>query len=272
LIWERAFAFRDETSVLRIGYHRQLGADVPLAADGPTTLTLTTPPPTYEPHELQLVNSRVRLAEGVIVAYEDVNGNRQLDLQGHTSEAYVDALAAHNPNLRLVYADGIASDEEAAAMTRRYGIRIENGLGVLHVAREAGAPSPFPASPAYGRLEHFTELGHSYELEALPSVSGGSNPIDVDRLMCELEPIRVPQQRLWPNFYLDGRPPVYPKPDGGENRIVEIVCAEDGSYLEEWGCDLSSWRSPCLGRESKDNCRVTVWYRPAPVPSDWPCP
>jgi hypothetical protein len=272
LIWERAFAFRDDRSDLQTGYQRQVGADVPLAADGPTVVTLAATPPTYEPSDIHFVNSGIRIAEGLLVAYEDVKQNRQLDLQQHTSEGYADHVVAYNRDLRLIYAEGLP-DEGSTALTQRYGVPIENGFAIVYSERDAGSPSPFSASPAQERLERFTELGHTYELAAAPRLSGASNPVDVDRLMCEIKPIS-PRRGWWsPLFHLSGRPPVYPTPYRGENRIIEVVCAEDGSFLEERRCDLkSSSRHPCSAYEPVDNCSSDVWYRPDPAPSDWPCP
>jgi hypothetical protein len=269
LVWELAFVFRDDHVENQTGYRRIIGADAPLAADGSGVLELTDVPPTYQPHDMAFVNSNIELAEGLVVAYEDLNGNQSLDLQRYDTQAYVDRIVAYNQDLRIVYAEGLGDDGPSSALKRHYGVQVGNGFGVHYLERDAASPSPLGSSPAYESVESFGKLGYAFELAPAPVLSGGANPLDVDRSMCEEKPLG-PREYFTGVLYWSGRPVAYPGSERGERITREVTCAEDGSWLEARQCTGLVAPEPC--HFLSKHCSSDVWRRPNPVPSDWPCP
>jgi hypothetical protein len=78
--------------------------DLPVQAGFPSnyTLPLTEPPPAAAlAHPINY--PEISGADGVVVAYEDLNGNGRLDLVADDAGAFVDRIVAGNSNLGLIY-------------------------------------------------------------------------------------------------------------------------------------------------------------------------
>jgi hypothetical protein len=78
--------------------------DLPVQAGFPSqyTLPLTEPPPAAA-LEHSSNYPGIAGADGVVVAYEDLNGNGRLDLVADDAGAFVDRIVAGNSNLGLIY-------------------------------------------------------------------------------------------------------------------------------------------------------------------------
>lgn len=78
--------------------------DLPIQPVFPSSfvIQLTAPPPA----SAMITESSIQVAQGVVVAYEDLNGNGKLDLVAADAGQFIDKIVGANPSMDIVYVAG----------------------------------------------------------------------------------------------------------------------------------------------------------------------
>jgi hypothetical protein len=219
----------------------------------------------------------VRVALGAVVAYEDLNGNGKLDLVESNAASFVDRIVGANPDLMVVYFDGAIPDYEG--LRDNAGKRPSPGFNLFrkdtHCAQAleaTGNPKGGEAAPS-GPSVSCTETPSAWlGMETLYDLAITNSPT-INQWMCK-------DKRSYDTISSSGgigggrpnqgRPTQYPV--SGDPKLE---CFSDGtgySYGEKPVC-TTEYKGACIG--SVTSCAggsgVELWYRPSPVPSDWPC-
>jgi hypothetical protein len=182
----------------------------------------------------------LKLAVGAVVGYEDLNGNGKLDMVDSGSAEFVDRVVATNESFVVLYTEG--SKEAYQTLPEGFNM-ITPGFGLLEVRASEGA------------LElEFHPLTKPYDLTLV------SDP-RLNELMCTT----TPGSSGGGSYEVhEGRPAAYPDPAD-----PNLICNSDAASYVLSECETIS-HGPCAGTET--SCTAHYWYRPDPVPADWPCP
>ncbi len=291
LVWEYPFTYVDTEGGVHPGHTRVLGADQPLQskhAPGPyvlTSLELHDVPPLFKPLAREFLDHDFRMAHGYLLAYEDLNGNGQLDLLNRDAEAYVDRIVAESEQ-RIVYVRAAdledpyyASYKSALHETLREGFGIYtpappafNFLGSAIHERERDFLWDLPSVSAmqtYLPMSIFRDARHYYELK--PLAEFGTTPDDkrkLQTLACAVDPVEV-EHVAWRHGPAPHEQAPLP--------IEKISCPSDyssSSYYWYKGCDFVVPEGPCRGEELR--CWVGNYSEAGTLglnrPPNWPCP
>jgi hypothetical protein len=220
----------------------------------------------------QLANLRVALA--TVVAYEDRNGNQKIDPVEYDATGFVDRIVAANPDLLVVYFDGVvpASDR----LKDGNGQMPKSGYNVYRPGKApcgqdaidrtpSGAPNVPVPEDCTGSPSAWLPMSTLFELKLTDSP-------EVNQWMCKnakvgdgvgvIIPGGVPQQ---------GRPAQYPT-----STDPKLKCYSDGSGYS-YGLNpvcTTTYRGVCIGNQTTcvgGDSVIELWFRPDPVPADWPC-
>jgi hypothetical protein len=280
LVWEYPYTFRDADGRLQVGHVRQVGVDqaVPRAGQAGTSYALTTlelhdVPPLFEPLALGFSNADFRMAYGYVVAYEDVNGNGQLDLLQEDASEYVDRIVARAAEQRVVYAEGADFERERAYEYRLHSA-LRPGFGIYTPTGRNESLEPQrtflwntllggPGMDSYLPLSVFRDARYYYELEPLDETAflTHEQQRNVATLACATDPLSLE--------YIGTRHT--PEPHETEPLpIEEIRCSRDNRQYRYKGCEIEVPEGPCRGRELR--CYIGSYLGPDVPPAGWPCP
>ena len=194
------------------------------------------------------------MAVGTVVAYEDTNGNRQLDLIdliGATTPA--DRILGASESLSLVYLEG--NLEGGLPFNAVFAGTPRPGYNLLR--SETCSPSATPAPCEPPTWLPMTAL-YDLPLTASPRFA---------ELMCRRADGSYEEQR---NVPARGEPlPAAPGPDGWPKKDAPVLCAPDGKRYSLMTCETSSLG---LCRGSTRTCTEYSWGLPTMPSPEWPCP
>jgi hypothetical protein len=182
----------------------------------------------------------LKLAAGAVVGYEDVNGNGKLDMVDSDAAEFVDHVVATNEHMIVLYAEGSA--ETFAALPPEWS-GIEPGFNLMQLEVADGFVSL-----------QFHPMSTMYDLFL-------STDPRVAELMCKSSPGESAGGGA--EIHME-QPATYPDPSD-----PHLTCGLNGeSYVLEQCTTISE--GPCKGTVT--SCTGHTWWRPDPVPADWPCP
>jgi hypothetical protein len=182
----------------------------------------------------------LKLAVGAVVGYEDLNGNGKLDMVDSDAAEFVDDVVAANESFVVLYTEGSAA--AYAALPVEFSA-LEPGFNLLEVRFDDGA-FEIQIHPITAMYDLFLSADARIN-EMMCTISPGSSGGGSTQLH-------------------EGQPPAYPDPQD-----PDLICDPNGASYVLTECTTIS-QGPCKGTET--SCTAHYWYRPNPVPADWPCP
>jgi hypothetical protein len=234
--------------------------DVPVEPVFPSkyALRLTEPPP-----DAVLMHPsgypEIGAAYGVVVAYEDLNGNGRLDLVADDAGAFIDRIVATNPSLALFYITSSTGTLPAVALTSPPS---PPTLGYNLITQSCTPVDGGLTGPDGGFCDWnvFLPIGTAYDLSF-------SDDPKLNSLMCASEGTSGGASGTgsgW-NVSQQGTPP------GGYPAVGAsgLTCASDGMSYTTETC-VTVQENLCT---STTQCtELAVSLGGAPKPSGWPCP
>ena len=231
----------------------KVAVDLPLTPKFPLRyeIEILDPPP---PEAIQrkfesedpFYNTHSGVAWSYVVAYADGNHNGHLDLASSTDKTASDSMVATNRKDVIAYieasdADLAAANEKWRAQGKYRGGTLKQGFNLMFVSKETD------------------------EMRVLDQTSPFVVDLEVD------EDFGQPVCAEWPTQYQDssrsiaetGRPEHYPQPDD-----LDLYCLPNGA---EYSYDVCVTHSTGACTSTVD-CETQEWFRPDPIPADWPCP
>jgi hypothetical protein len=203
------------------------------------------------------VEETLQLALGTVVAYVDKNGNGKLDLVPTGASSYVDQILATDTTYVLDY------------FTYQGTIQYPPGV-------DAGHPNPQGYSlepacmyqfPGYDPWSLCPTQPPPCEIQDLPidtpiTLTVSDDP-QVNAAMCLSN-----NTNGWLPVagYATGRPATYPSPCD-----PNLECSVDGKAYIYQVCTETQGTGGLCEVTSQTCTSVSAYYRPDPVPSDWPC-
>lgn len=210
-----------------------------------------------------------KVAIGSLVAYEDLNGNGQLDLLDDQATTAIDRVVGVNEDLYVVYVEGTPQGDFAQ-------LNVPKGFSQVSIGR----PKPCTETADVGGNE-----------PAIPTTDGGARPVPMPTVCENADPSVLPIETVFTlpltasarftDFMCRGEsstigvgmaspPPIaqgenaegyYPAPTDPKLR-----CKADGSGYTYTPCESS--QNLCGDRIE---CSSITVARPSSVPANWPC-
>jgi hypothetical protein len=238
--------------------HFNVAEDLPVQPVFPSqyVLQLTEPPPaSVFSHNDGSVAS---VAYGVLVAYEDLNGDGVLDLVANDAGAFVDRVVATNPALAIFYIDSTTGVLPPIPSGTFFGTPT---LGYNLMTQDCTPLDGSLMGPDGGYCDWntFLPMSHPYDLPF-------SNDPTLNSLMCQTSPTGFSSVTgsLW-NVDTEGPPPDgYPSPGA-----PGLACSADGATYTTQTCRTVP-RNLCASEAVCADEQVVLGG--AARPSDWPCP
>jgi len=250
--------------------------DLPVIASFPLRFQLDlrhAPPP--EARRAPFGEPTFRGAIGAVVAYEDLNHNGRLDIVENDAPQFVDRLLGGGLDEWLIYIDSV----DPGAMVDRAGKGPRLGYNRLEFRPEKECAEqqffffdPCGSIPAL----YYRPWNDPFQIVL-------SDDSRLAQLMCRALPHDTTSwtidSRSGPNELVE-RPDHYPAKDDPNVRCFtdeppvmpdgrQIGVAANGYLYGE--CKVTPLGpGPCAS--TKTDCSYTRWYRPDPIPADWPCP
>jgi hypothetical protein len=196
---------------------------------------------------------------GIVVAYEDVNDNGQLDLVANDASSYVDEIVGVNNDLAILYFQGATRGSGAPPAfpgttgTPSLGFNLYRHVVCEAVAvdGDAGSPDAGGACPPDGFLPMTTP--YDFTLTGKPEGS---------TIMCQSSASDMSTVHL--DVHPSGSAPTGGYPAAGS---AGLQCSPDGTSYTVTTCAPMT-----MGLCQQNVCTGDQWEAPTPVPSDWPCP
>jgi hypothetical protein len=234
-------------------------------------LQLTEPPPASAIVHLLPSHPEISLAQGVLVAYEDLNGNGKLDLVPDHNGAFVDRVVATNPDEAIVYFDsttGSLPSDPSLGSTPSLGYNILR-QGQCTVSAYADASSTRDSSSVVGPDMTSCTPTVYLPMTAPYDLPFSNNP-GLNLIVCPggggpTSPIGSAGATYWDVNDAGTPPDGYPAPGA-----AELYCYDGGAEYSFRTCQtmnmgLCSTMTTCgMLRE--------VSLGGAPRPDGWPCP
>jgi hypothetical protein len=232
----------------------------------------------------------VPVAQGVVVAYEDVNGDGKLDLVPSNAGAFVDRIVGANENLYLVYIGGpvpAAVTQNSVGMpTSGYNLVLSQSCGSPGGSGSSGGGSSSSGSSSGAQSEagvtandggsdpdgslpdcrtvppaEWLPMTHPYDLTV------SSDP-KVNQIMCETTSTGSGSTgggTGW-DVSTQGTPP------GGYPSRADphLTCHGSTEYIYQQGC-VTVQQAIC-GPAIEDCTYLSVYFDGATPPQGWPCP
>ncbi len=173
------------------------------------------------------------LGEGIVVAYEDRNGNGQLDMLPHDAKTPVDRILGHSGDLRVMWVEGSAP-----------------GLG------EVGARPGFRLLDRTCRDDEDDRCETFLEMDTAITLTLGADDRD-SWLMCADGNVRY-----WPELREED--------DLGEGYLPGGTCSADGLVYTVEHCVAPLPEAPICGPRSCSSHHSMITDL-ATAPADWPC-
>jgi hypothetical protein len=221
--------------------------ELPLVPEFPARyeLRITELPPTMpmaEEDDEPIGDGSGRWALGVVVGYEDGNGNGELDLSTVDVPSPDRVVAAHPDQKMVIYIEG--SDAVLDALGQDLGTRPDRGFGFL----------TFKPSEEHLVDVEYGSISQPFDLML-------TDDPQLSDVLCEA----APGSSASGGTVRRGRPAgTHPSPSD-----PRLTCGEDGSSYSYETCTEYD-QGLCRGTHT--DCLSEIVPRPDPVPSDWPCP
>jgi hypothetical protein len=192
-----------------------------------------------------------RYAVGTIVAYEDLNGNGQLDLITADSPP-IDRVLGANEAFGIVYIEGTPPSELMAAVgspVRGYNLLKRPPCTLF---------SPLSSVPPPCARAAWLPISTTYDL-----------PLSADPQLAEMmcrsnSGTSEATSTVWPSEI-----PVGPGPNGWPAKdTFGLLCSADGKSYSLTRCEAKS-KGLCKG--TIESCAAEAYRTPEPPPAEWPC-
>jgi hypothetical protein len=248
-------------------------------------IDLTDPPPAsvtiHSQDDPRSLPPGAALAVATLIAYEDRNGNGQLDLVGNDDPAFIDHVLGANRDLTIVYLEGVAGAPLAFAngSTPALGYNLLRNTVCPWLTRPVDPPAPGepPSTPPPDPPCDKSRDGW-YPMTTLYDLPISGDPI-FETAMCKEGGL------FYANAVETEPPPEAPVSGGGDSYPPHssalqpwppkgdpmVTCAPDGRAYAYKTC---TYTSQGLCQPPLSACSTYWWGLPTGTtpPPEWPCP